>query len=95
MNPSIDINSSVEHVIAHRKLRCKPSSYEPGGGGDSMLAGIVISLARGKSLGDTVRFGIAAGAAAVMTPGTERCRREDTERLYRQMILDRNSSKEI
>jgi 6-phosphofructokinase 2 len=33
MNPSIDINSSVEHVIADRKLRCKPSSYEPGGGG--------------------------------------------------------------
>jgi len=28
---------------------------------------------------------VAAGAAAVMTPGTELCRREDAERLYAQM----------
>ena len=31
---------------------------------------------------DAVAFGIAAGAAAVMTPGTELCRRKDVERLY-------------
>jgi len=28
---------------------------------------------------------VAAGAAAVMTPGTELCGREDTERLYEQI----------
>lgn len=55
------------------------------GAGDSMVAGIVLSLARGMSQRDAVRFGIAAGTAAVMTPGTELCRREDTERLYEQM----------
>jgi 6-phosphofructokinase 2 len=65
------------------------------GAGDSMVAGIVFSLAQGRSLREAVLFGIAAGAAAVMTPGTELCRREDTERLYRQMVLDRKSSKEI
>jgi hydroxymethylpyrimidine pyrophosphatase-like HAD family hydrolase len=32
-----------------------------------------------------MRFGVAAGAAAVMNPGTELCRREDTERLFRQI----------
>jgi 6-phosphofructokinase 2 len=58
------------------------------GAGDSMLAGIVLSLAQGKSMQDAVRFGIAAGSAAVMTPGTELCRREDTERLYERMISD-------
>lgn len=52
------------------------------GAGDSMVAGIVLALARGASLSDAVRFGVAAGAAAVMTPGTELCRREDVERLY-------------
>lgn len=52
------------------------------GAGDSMVAGIVLALERGKSLVEAVRFGIAAGAAAVMTPGTELCRREDTEQLY-------------
>jgi 6-phosphofructokinase 2 len=53
------------------------------GAGDSMLAGIVLSLARGWTLTDAVRFGMAAGAAALLRPGTELCRREDTERLYR------------
>ncbi len=56
------------------------------GAGDSMVAGIVLSLARGLSLGEAVRFGVAAGAAAAMTPGTELCRREDVERLYERMI---------
>ena len=52
------------------------------GAGDSMVAGIVLALERGESLEKAVRFGVAAGAAAVMTPGTELCRKEDTERLY-------------
>lgn len=57
------------------------------GAGDSMVAGMVLSLANGKSLVDAVRFGVAAGAAAVMTPGTELCRREDTEQLYQQIMV--------
>jgi len=52
------------------------------GAGDSMVGGIVLGLAQGKSLPDAVRLGVAAGAAAVMTPGTQLCRKEDTERLY-------------
>lgn len=55
------------------------------GAGDSTVAGIVLALARGAAVEDAVRFGVAAGAAAVMTPGTELCRREDTERLYAAM----------
>jgi len=56
------------------------------GAGDSMVGGIVLSLARGNEMSDAVRFGIAAGAAAVMTPGSELCRREDAERLYGQLM---------
>jgi 6-phosphofructokinase 2 len=55
------------------------------GAGDSMVAGIVLSLARGWKLADAVRFGMAAGAAALIRPGTELCRRADTERLYQGM----------
>ena len=55
------------------------------GAGDSMVAGIVLSLARGKPLRESVLFGVAAGTAAVMTPGTELCRREDAERLFESM----------
>jgi 6-phosphofructokinase 2 len=55
------------------------------GAGDAMVAGIVLSLARGRPLNEAVRFGVAAGAAAVMNPGTQLCRREDAERLFEQM----------
>ena len=54
------------------------------GAGDSMLAGIVLGLCRGLPLRDAVRFGIAAGTAALLGPGTQLCRREDVERLYAQ-----------
>jgi 6-phosphofructokinase 2 len=52
------------------------------GAGDSMVAGITLGLSKGYELEDAVRFGIAAGAAAVMTPGTELCKRKDVKRLY-------------
>lgn len=55
------------------------------GAGDSMLAGMLVALVRGWQLAEAVRFGIAAGAAALLRPGTELCRREDTERLYREL----------
>ncbi len=54
------------------------------GAGDSMVAGIVWGLAQDWSVFDAAVLGVAAGAAAVMTPGTELCSREDTERLYAQ-----------
>jgi 6-phosphofructokinase 2 len=52
------------------------------GAGDSMVAGIVLGLARGMEVAEAVRFGVAAGAAAVMTPGSELCRRADAEHLF-------------
>lgn len=58
------------------------------GAGDSMVGGLVLGLARGMPLMDAVRFGAAAGTAAVMTPGTELCRQEDTARLYEQVESD-------
>ncbi|HUZ90876.1 MAG TPA: 1-phosphofructokinase family hexose kinase [Methylocella sp.] len=55
------------------------------GAGDSMVAGIVLSLVRGRSIEESVCFGMAAGAAASMRPGTELCTRQDTERLFAQI----------
>jgi 6-phosphofructokinase 2 len=55
------------------------------GAGDSTVAGIALGLARGMDVGDAVRFGVAAGAAAVMTPGTELCHRADAEHLYERI----------
>ncbi len=55
------------------------------GAGDSLMAGVALALGRGRDLVEAARLGVAAGAAAVMTPGTELCRREDTEGLYELM----------
>jgi 6-phosphofructokinase 2 len=55
------------------------------GAGDSMLAGIVLGLSRGLPLHEAVRFGMAAGAAALFGAGTQLCRRADVERLYQSM----------
>jgi len=52
------------------------------GAGDSMVGAIALGLTRGMTLRDAVHLGMAAGAATLMTPGTELCRREDVERLY-------------
>ncbi len=55
------------------------------GAGDSLLAGIVLRLTQGHPMREAVRFGVAAGAATVMNPGTELCQRSDAERLFELM----------
>lgn len=56
------------------------------GAGDSFVAGMVWSLAEGHSIDEAFRFGQAAGAATVMTSGTELCRQQDVLDLYRRAI---------
>ncbi len=55
------------------------------GAGDSMVGGIVLKLAQGAPIEEAARYGIAAGSAAVMTDGTQLCRKADTDRLYAQI----------
>ncbi|OSZ69331.1 hypothetical protein CAP40_00235 [Sphingomonas sp. IBVSS2] len=52
------------------------------GAGDSMVAAIILASAKGKGIEEALRYGIAAGAATLMTPATELARKEDVERLY-------------
>jgi 6-phosphofructokinase 2 len=52
------------------------------GAGDAMVAAITVGLSRGWPLSKSVRFGVAAGAAMLMTPGTAVCSRSDVERLF-------------
>ncbi|HMP57513.1 MAG TPA: 1-phosphofructokinase family hexose kinase [Novosphingobium sp.] len=51
------------------------------GAGDSFVAGMVHALAAGWREADAFRLGVAAGTAAVLTPGTELCHRVDVVRL--------------
>ena len=52
------------------------------GAGDSMVAGIVYSLSKGKTIWQAAQYGVACGTAATMNPGTELCRAADAEKLY-------------
>jgi len=57
------------------------------GAGDSFLGGMVFALASGHDLEMAFRYGVAAGAAALLTPGTQLCRREDMLRLLDEVIM--------
>ena len=51
------------------------------GAGDSFVAGMVHALADGEDMAAAFRFGMAAGSAAILTPGTELALREDIEKM--------------
>jgi len=66
------------HVfLAAPKVEVKSAS----GAGDSFVAGMVYGLASGMIAEDAFRLGVAAGSAAVLTPGTQLCRKEDVDRM--------------
>jgi 6-phosphofructokinase 2 len=59
------------------------------GAGDSFVAAMTFALARRQSVEDAFMLGMAAGAAAVLTHGTQLCRREDIERLHAEVVAER------
>lgn len=67
-------------VVRMRSIHVREASAV--GAGDSFVAAMVWWLSMGHSMHEAFRFGIAAGSAAVMTPGTELCRRDDVFALY-------------
>lgn len=52
------------------------------GAGDSFTAGLVHALAGGEDMAEAFRYGMAAGAAAILTPGTELALAADIERMH-------------
>lgn len=55
------------------------------GAGDSFMGAMAFGLASGRPLIDACTLGVAAAAAAMLTPGTEPCRRTDVERMLDAM----------
>lgn len=55
------------------------------GAGDSMVAGMVYALSKQMQLIDVLRYGVACGTAATLTPGSELCRKEDVDMLLAKM----------
>ncbi|MFN7027725.1 MAG: PfkB family carbohydrate kinase, partial [Pseudorhizobium sp.] len=52
------------------------------GAGDSFVGGMVWALTQDYPLEEAFRFGVAAGAATVMSEGTELCKRADVLELF-------------
>lgn len=57
------------------------------GAGDSFTGALAWSLCAGQGLEDAFRYGVAAGTAAVLNPGTELCRPSDIERLLAEVVM--------
>jgi 6-phosphofructokinase 2 len=78
-------------VTAKRAWKAKPLDIEvvsAVGAGDSFLGGMVSALAAGKPIEDAFRTGVAAGSAAVTSPGTELCSEADVNRLLPQVQIE-------
>lgn len=58
------------------------------GAGDSFLGALVLRLAQEADIVDCFRYAMAAGAAALLHPGTDLCRPDDIERLAAQVVVD-------
>jgi len=69
----------------------RPTVRSTVGAGDSFVGAIAFALASGTEVPEAFHFAVAAGSAAVMTPGTELCHREDVARLYRQSVEQRSA----
>lgn len=67
---------------AQRFLAIPVQAVSGVGAGDALVAGTVVGLNRGWPLDKSLRLGIAAGTAMLLTPGTAVCNRADVERLF-------------
>jgi 6-phosphofructokinase 2 len=72
-----------ERCYRLRAPRIRPKSAV--GAGDSFVGAMTLGLAHGRTPEDAFALAVAAGTAAVLTTGTELCRREDVERIYHQI----------
>lgn len=55
------------------------------GAGDSMVAGVVLSLSNKKSFREVLHFGVACGTAATLHPGTGLCRTDDVMKILKDI----------
>lgn len=78
----------ITHDAAWRALAPPVKTVSAVGAGDSFLGAAVAVLAAGGSLPEALAQGVAAGTAAVLTPGTALCERGDVERLRKEIAVE-------
>jgi 6-phosphofructokinase 2 len=70
---------SSDHTLRAEALPIKPVNVV--GAGDSFLGGLIWSLTSDHAIETALQYGVAAGSATLLMPGTELCRCEDIEQL--------------
>jgi 6-phosphofructokinase 2 len=74
-----------DRALRANGLPIKPISVV--GAGDSFMGAMVWSLAEGNSMDMALRYGIAAGSAALLCPGTQLCQSDDVFRLLAEVAV--------
>ncbi len=66
-------------------LPIEPASVS--GAGDSFLGAMIWSLVNGDPLERALRYAVAGGSAALLSPGTELCHADDVHRLASEVVV--------
>lgn len=77
-------------ITGERALRASGLSIKTAtvvGAGDSFVGALTLSLSRADDLEAALRSGVAAGSAALLSPGTDLCRPGDVKRLLPQVSV--------
>lgn len=72
------VTENINRVIRPPQVEKKSTV----GAGDSMVAGVILKLSKGKGLEEAFQYGVACGTAATMSPGTELCTKENADKLF-------------
>ncbi|NJW52525.1 1-phosphofructokinase family hexose kinase [Salinimicrobium oceani] len=86
-------------VASHGKVRHyqapKVEHVSSIGAGDSMVAGMVYSLANGNSIEKAVLLGLACGSATIKSPGTDLLQKEDVQPLYELLLNELKQAEDL
>jgi len=85
MGPDGALLISRDLAMRANGLPIEPVSVS--GAGDSFLGAMVWSLCNDSSLETALRYGVAGGSAALLSPGTDLCRPDDMHRLVAEVTV--------
>lgn len=74
---------TTDHALRAKGVSVKVASSA--GAGDSFVGGLIWALSRNDDLEQAFRYGMAAGAAALLSAGTALCQPADVERLHNEV----------
>lgn len=78
---AILVTKDETHLVKAPKVEKKSTV----GAGDSMVGGMVWALSQNKTLKEVIQLGVCCGTAATMNEGTQLFKKDDVERLLREI----------